>query len=723
MTDNPSHQEDLNELKFAREQGFFDKSLGIRWMIALVFMFCLFLFLHFREVRVEMLELDSIASRYIVAQIDFDFFDDEATVILKQDAVRDIGRVYEITENDIRQRRNEFENFLLYNQDWQKQENQSASFEQIRKAIDTLDHVLSSLRFTDTRTLQKIHEVGFPIENIEIFTPGDSLDGITLPDPILENIKQQFFPNTEFSPFVTSILFEYFKFKKWHFKEDVPTERALRKWIQSKVPKKYTHINAGNRIIDQGEKVTTRHIAMLQAMKSALGENRNLWSPITIIGSLFMTLLLTIICTVYLKTNYPNLLSSNRRLFLLITIILITMGLAKANEFLLLSSKNNLVDIVRFPLIVPFAAILIGSLINFGIATFASGFLTVLFMMALAFDNQGFVIINLAAAVVAILSTRTLYQRKEIFVVCCKALLCAIGVLLALHFYSNTIWSWPLFIDILISSLYMILTAVLVVGLLPLLESTFHVMTDVSLMEYMDPNTDLLRRFTIEAPGTYQHSVVVGNLAEAAALAIGANGLFCRVATLYHDIGKISISQYFTENQVGDVNIHQLLTPEESAQVIMSHVGEGVAVGRKAGLPEQIIDIIKEHHGTTLVYYFYRKQIEKMGGDKSLVNEKNFRYPGPKPRTKESVIIMIADSFEAASRSLEKLNEQTLTNLVNRVVREKAEDGQFDDSLLTFEELGIVKKVLVKTLLAAGHTRIKYPSRENPEESLADQIV
>src|SRR5690606_29967065 len=126
----------------------------------------------------------------------------------------------------------------------------------------------------------------------------------------------------------------------------------------------------------------------------------------------------------------------------------------------------------------------------------------------------------------------------------------------------------------------------------------------------------------------------VGNLAEAAALAIGANGLFCRVSTLYHDVGKMATPQYFTENQHGGMNIHQLLTPQESAQVIIAHVAEGVAMARKAGLPEQFIDIIKEHHGTTLVYYFYRKEIEKHGGDASQVDEKDFRYSGPKPRSK-----------------------------------------------------------------------------------------
>jgi putative nucleotidyltransferase with HDIG domain len=247
-------------------------------------------------------------------------------------------------------------------------------------------------------------------------------------------------------------------------------------------------------------------------------------------------------------------------------------------------------------------------------------------------------------------------------------------------------------------------------------------MTDVTLSEYMDPNNDLLRRLTIEAPGTYQHSIVVGNIAETAALSIGANGLFCRVATLYHDIGKMITPQYFTENQQGGVDVHQLLTPQESAEVIIAHVSEGVALARKAGLPEQFIDIIKEHHGTSLVYFFYRKQLEKVGGDKSKVNEADFRYAGPKPRSKEAAIIMIADTLEAASRSLDKINEESLTELASRLVREKIDDGQFTNCLLTLEELSLVTASLVKTLVAFGHSRIKYPSREQRKENAVETL-
>jgi len=702
MNDRSSEIANNTELKFSREQGFFDKSKGIRILIGLLFTLSLFAILHFREVRVEVLEFNSIAPGYIVAQIDFDFLDEEATIILRQEAVRDVGKIYKIAEK---------ENFLIYNQDWRKYAANS-TFEEMYRGVDAIEKVLGQVRLTDPRTLHKIKELKLPASAYLIYTPADLTEEIIFPSQIWDAISHLAFPEENFQGGTSASIIGYFQAKGWTVEEDINAERLLRRRIQSKVPDKYTHVSAGSRIIDQGERVTARHIAMLQAMKKSLSDERNLWHPLTLLGSFFMTLLLTGICITYFRINHPQILYSNRKLFLLVTVIIVSFGLAKAIELFLLTSKTDLIEVVRYPLVVPFAAILLCSLMNPNIATFASGFLTIIFTITLAFERQGFMIINLATALVAILSTRSLRRRKEVFVVCAKAWLCSVAVIFSLHFYQNTVWNVAILTDIVSAAIFMLLTAIVVVGLLPLLESAFRIMTDVTLMEYMDPNNDLLRRLTIEAPGTYQHSVVVGNLTEAAAIAIGANGLFCRVSTLYHDIGKMVTPQYFTENQQGGMNIHQLLTPQESAQVIIAHVSEGVALARKAGLPEQFIDIIKEHHGTTLTYYFYRKQLEKVGGDKSLVDEREFRYVGPKPRSKESAIIMIADTVEAASRSLDKISEEALMELATRLIKEKADDGQFDNCLLTFEELAIVKSTLVKTLVAYGHSRVKYPVQE-----------
>lgn len=708
-------EEDSQE--FLGEQGYFDKNLFIRYMILTLLGVALFLFLHFREVYVETLDLNSIAPGYVVSQVDFNFLDEEATVILKQEAVRDVGKIYQLSEKEVRQKRIEFDNFLLYNQGWREQA-ETGTFNELYYGAEVMENALLRLRLTDPHTLTRLEEAGIStIDYQPLSISFFNKQKMSLPSSIWEALIVENFPDKDYTPFTKEIVREFFTNSSWDVEEDIPAQRELRKRIQSQIPGKYTHFEAGKRLIDQGERVTTRHVAMMQAMKRELSERRNLFQPLTLLGTFIKTILFMTIGLIYLKANYPRVISSNRKLFLLVTIIVMTLLLAKFTEFILLNSQSHLIETFRYPLLVPLAAILISSLINPGVAAFISGFLVIILSLSLAFEPIGFLLINLIASFVAIITIHYLRRRKEIFVVCFKAWIAAVTIIVALHLYGNKFFDFSLVTDILSSAFFLLATSIIVVGLLPLLESGFKILTDASLMEYMDPNSDLLRRLTMEAPGTYQHSVVVGNLAETAALAIGAKGLFCRVASLYHDVGKIPTAKYFTENQMGDVDIHQLLTPYESAEVIMAHVPEGVSMGRAAGLPEPIIDVIKQHHGTSLVYYFYRKELERQGGDTAKVDEKKFRYVGPKPHSKEAGIIMITDSFEAASRSLDHIDEETLMVLINRIVLDKIEDGQFDECSLTFEELSIIKKVLVMTLLAAGHSRVKYPAREGRENS------
>ncbi len=711
-----------SDLTFSREQGYFDKSLGIRLLIGFSFIFALFVILHFREVKVEVLELNSFAPSYIVAQTAFEFYDEEATIIMKQEAVRDIGKIYQLSDKEIHQQRVEFENLLMKGEGWKDQQSGEISFEELYKGVEILEKTLLSARFTDPRTIQKMNDYGLPTQYFFPFVPADPDKNARLPKKVWDSLVKQMFPANVLSPNAFAFISNHFQKKEWVFFDDISQQRAVRRRIQATVPDKETQVSAGSRIIDQGDRVTSRHIAMLQSMKDALNVQRNLWHPTTISGSLILAILLTAICGAFFHAHYPEILHSNRKLFLIVTVMILTFIIAKTTEYFFLNSKSNLIEVIRYPLFVPFSAILLCSLLGPSIATFSAAFLTFILMISLAFESRGFMILNLAASLVAILSARGLSRRSEIFSVCAKAWFSCMAVIAAIHLYQSSGWD-GLLTDFLSAGGFLLLTAVLVVGLLPLLETGFKIMTDVALMEYMDPNHELLRRLNIEAPGTYQHSVVVGNLAEAAALAIGANGLFCRAATLYHDVGKVATPQYFSENQHGDgVNIHQLLTPQESAQVIIAHVPEGVALARKANLPEQFIDIIKEHHGTTLVYYFYRKMLEQAGGDKSKVNPDDFRYSGPEPRSKESAIVMIADSLESASRSLDRFDRENLMELTNRIVREKAEDGQFDQTLLTLQELAIVKETLVKTLVAFGHSRVKYPTRELGEETLRSEV-
>jgi putative nucleotidyltransferase with HDIG domain len=281
-----------------------------------------------------------------------------------------------------------------------------------------------------------------------------------------------------------------------------------------------------------------------------------------------------------------------------------------------------------------------------------------------------------------------------------------------------------------------IVTATIVGGVLPMLENVFGITTDISWLEASDLNHPLLRRMTIEAPGTYHHSLVVANLAEAAAEAIGANATLCRVCSYFHDVGKLVKPEYFTENMSFERNPHDDLAPTMSALIIIAHVKEGVDLALKYRLNQRIIDIIQEHHGTSLVRYFYQRAIQqhedaRAGGkimklredDIPEVKEESFRYSGPKPQTKESAIVSLADTIESASRSLEKPTPQKIETLVKELIDERISDRQLDDCDLTLGELKVIADRFRFTLLSMLHTRIAYPKAAQKPAAPRDETL
>ena len=273
------------------------------------------------------------------------------------------------------------------------------------------------------------------------------------------------------------------------------------------------------------------------------------------------------------------------------------------------------------------------------------------------------------------------------------------------------------------------LTAVVVSGLLPLFEATFRITTDVSWIEMADLNHPLLKQMTIEAPGTYHHSLVVATLAETAAEAIDASPVMCRVCSYFHDIGKMKKPVYFVENIGDGQNPHDELTPSMSALVVMAHVKDGVDLAIKHKLNPHIVAVIREHHGTSLIKYFYHRALKlrdemqaavKEGKaheeDIPEVNEESFRYAGPRPRTRESAIISLADSVESASRSLEKPTPKKIDELIDNIFRDRLNDGQLDNAALTLADLAKIKRSFAATLHSMMHTRIEYPKIEEGAE-------
>jgi cyclic-di-AMP phosphodiesterase PgpH len=669
------------------------------------------IFLHVREERTELLELNTKSTRYVIAQTAFSFLDDDATQILRQQAVRDIGEIYRIDEHEILRSANALEKYLIEDESW-RQVLFQASFEQMHKGIELIQRTLRKVRFSDQRTLQKMKQLKMSIRNMEPMTSKDKLNELTSSDAFWLLAQERSF-SSDFPKEAQEFLLQWFRKESWHFYEDIATERYLREKVQETIPLKYTRLEAGSPIIQPGQKVMHRHLVMHNAMKDALAKERNLWEASTILGSILLAAIFVVLSIGYLKIRVPDLFASLSKLTLLVTIVVFTLCLSKIAEYLLFQKEHEILPFVHCPIFVPFASLLICILIGTEAALFVTAVLSIIMTISLAsaFGFDQFLAVNIVTGLAAILYSRRMRKRSQIFAVCARLFIISLPVILSFDLVEKTFLTRSLVGDFATSLFSLFLTAVIVVGILPTVEAFFGLLTDITLMQLLDPNHPLLRRLSLEAPGTYQHCLVAGNLAESSAHAIQANGLFCRVSTLYHDIGKLFNPHYFTENQFGGFNIHQLLTPLESAQVIMSHVTEGEALARKHRLPLSFVDIIREHHGTSLIYYFYCKQIELVGSDGSCVDEKIFRYKGPKPRSRESAIIMIADSVEASARSLEEINEEVLFKLVDRVVREKIEEGQFDDCRLTFEELSIIKRTMVKTLLVAHHMRIKYPSK------------
>jgi cyclic-di-AMP phosphodiesterase PgpH len=249
-----------------------------------------------------------------------------------------------------------------------------------------------------------------------------------------------------------------------------------------------------------------------------------------------------------------------------------------------------------------------------------------------------------------------------------------------------------------------VFSAILTIGLLPVFEACFGILSSMKLIELSNPNHPLLRKILTEAPGTYHHSIMVANLAEAACEAIGANGLLARVACYYHDIGKTKRPQYFIENQIGG-NPHDHLSPQLSKNIILAHVSDGVVILKKHRMPKEIVDIAEQHHGTTLLKYFYHKALEQTG----YVSEEEFRYPGPKPQTKEAAIISIADSVEAAVRSLSNPSQEKIEKIVRSIIAERLQDNQLNECDITLRELEMVARSLCETLNGVFHSRIEYP--------------
>ncbi|HWQ68655.1 MAG TPA: HDIG domain-containing protein [Patescibacteria group bacterium] len=412
----------------------------------------------------------------------------------------------------------------------------------------------------------------------------------------------------------------------------------------------------------------------------------------------------------YIWTLQPKPLRQPKSLFLLTSVILLTAAIARSFFFFLPSVHQALPNVpasaIEYSIPVAIGGLLLAILFNSRLA-FAGALAISILTALLAADGFRFFLYSLVSSLAAIFA---LVGRKD------RSILLKAGMAVGLaNLYSVLAWSLlsgsteRLGFYLLCGLVGGLFVAVLSLGVLPLFEYLFEVATDFRLLELCNLNHPLLKEMILKAPGTYHHSVMVGTLAEAAAEAIGANTMLCRVGAYYHDIGKITKPSYFVENQQNVRSRHDKLGPNLSSLVIVSHVKAGVELGRTYGLPPAVLEMIPQHHGTRLTIFFYHKAKGTEESDQGEVHEEKFRYPGPKPQTKEAAILMLADAVEAASRTLTDPTPGRFQVLVAKIVNAVFVDGQLRECELTFSELRLIEESFVRILCGIYHRRVEYP--------------
>ena len=399
---------------------------------------------------------------------------------------------------------------------------------------------------------------------------------------------------------------------------------------------------------------------------------------------------------IYLKFSYPNLNSKNYKLLNLTLLFVI---IFVASYFIIKQGWSVFY--------IPFSAIPMLSIILFGelgislLITLASSVVVAL----LSGNNYQAGILFLISGIVSSLLVQDVRRRSAIiragFII---GLIQIIVLFFIEHF--RVIKSTE-YIMLMLNG---IVSSIIVMWTLPIFEYIFNTITNISLLELADFNHPLLQRMILEAPGTYHHSLVIGNLSEVACRAVGAHALLARIGAYYHDIGKLSKPEYFGENQSVFESKHDILSPTMSKMVIMNHVKEGVELAKKNKLNPRIIDFIQQHHGNSLVYYFYMQALEKLEEDQE-IKEEGFRYPGPKPNTKETAIVLLADSVEAATRALKDPDPTKIEEVVHKIVNNKFIDRQLDECDLTLKDLEKISSVFTHILSGIYHRRISYPEK------------
>ncbi len=658
-----------------------------------------------------LLKEGQICTKDILSPGDFEFVDLEATQNLKEKAAKSIKEVYDLNLANIENVEKEIDNLFLKIKEYQEK------IDELSK--DTNDNITENNRgLTDDELNEMANKINedlglyiseqvivdcFQFDNLSLEKIRVDIknsmrkimeQGIKIDD--LENAKKQLIREISeisldhhdaliASNIATSLLLPSL------FLNEEDTDKRRQEAIAS-VDDVTKTIQKGQIIIRKGEVVTSEDIAIL----NALGLKNPKINFSNIIGMIMITAICLLVVFLYLRYFSSAIYENVNKLILLgiisIFVVLLAKIASQASGYLMpIASASMLIAISLSPNIAILLTVILSLLIGF-----------------IPGGGLNYILVSVISGIMAIYSIRKATQRSSLT----RAGLIIAGVniitISALGLINNESY-YLILQNNLWGVLNGFLAVILTIGILPFLESYFDITTSFKLMELSNPNQPLLKKLILEAPGTYHHSIVVGNLSETVAEEIGGNGLLARVGAIYHDIGKIKRPYFFTENQEAYKNIHDEMEPSLSALVIASHVKEGIELAKTHKLPKDIIDIIAQHHGTNLITYFFHRALKENGSANDAVAEENYRYSGPKPQTKEAGIILLADSLEAAARSLTNPTATRIKTLVKEIIQKNLQNGQLEECDLTLKDLDKIGDNFARILTGMFHTRVEYP--------------
>lgn len=505
--------------------------------------------------------------------------------------------------------------------------------------------------------------------------------------------------NNSYTALATEMVLYYLRPNKFF---DVEKTQSLQQAAREAVSPVMVTIKEREKIIGVGEIVTEEHIAKLEA----LGLSRPILPVSSILGSALLVALLMTVVLFYLYQQNREIYNHAGHLYLMGIIVMGVLGVSKAVIAINITQWPEFGALLAYVAPIGAAGMLIAILLDLRLAVLGGAILS--FLLGLMTGGQiRFAAVGLIGGFTGVYGVSKLSQRGDMARAGFYTGAANVAAIFAMGLIGDTPIGLLITSSLLLGTVNGLLSSILTNGAIPYLESAFGITSSVRLLELSNPGNPLLRRLQIEAPGTYHHSLLVGNLAEAAADAVGGDTLLVRVAAYYHDIGKMKRPFFFIENQMGGDNPHDKIAPTLSTLILTSHVKDGVELAREHKLPKGIIDIIEQHHGHGMCSFFYQKAMENNKNEG--VTEDDFRYEGPKPQTKEAAIVMLADAVEAATRAMQNRTPGRVEGMVHKIIKDKLMDGQLAECDLTLKDLNIIAGAFIRVLSGIFHNRIEYP--------------